>query len=254
MRPWSGGTLPGRAVVDRARCASVRDSTRERKMRALLGVTVIAALLAGCTKDGEKAEDEAWRGAAANAGSQAEVALRYWCDPGASIASIRDSAAGVRSNLRDSASSIRAMMLKSQSEDGAEAHDRLIALADFAAVAHDLGQRATSVTYVEPDAATSDLRSLAVEQTVMVLDRLTPEEAAAFRAGESLHAARRRELAEMHDEQAKAFLAGMSALEARSGEVRRLEETSKAAGLDLEVLDRAAECLGEKLRPLYAVK
>ena len=223
-------------------------------MRTLLGVTVIAALLAGCTKDREKAEDEAWNGTAANAASQAEVALRYWCDPGASIASIRDSAASMRSSLRDSASSIRATMLKSQREDGAESHDRLIALADFVAVAHDLGQRATALTYVEPDAANGDLRYLAVEQRVMVLDRLTPEETAAFRAGESLNAVQRRELAEMHDEQTKAFLAGMSALQARLSDVRRLEKASKADGLDVEVVDRAAECLGEKLRPLYAVK
>ena len=145
-------------------------------------------------------------------------------------------------------------MLKSQSEDGADAHDKLIALADFAAVAHDLGQRATSVTYVEPDAANGDLRYLAVEQRMMVLDRLTPEEAAAFRAGETLDAVQRRELAELHDEQAKAFLAGMSALQERSGEVRRLEAASEAVGLDVEVLDRAAECLGEKLRPLYTLK
>lgn len=221
-------------------------------MRILLGVATIAALLTGCSNGSETAADEAWRGEAAKAASQAEVALRYWCDPGTSLESIRDTANQITSRLRTSASAIRAMMLKNQSEEGAEAHDRLIALADFTAVAYDLGERATSVGYVGPVEPRGKLGYVDPLQLSIAFGRFTPEEKAAYASGDN--ETLRRELAEIHEEQSDAFVAGMTNLKVRSGDVRRLEEAEMVVGLDVDVVDRAAECLGEKLRPRYTVK
>lgn len=225
-------------------------------MRALLGQAAIVVLLAGCAKG--NGDDAAWRAAAAKAISQAEVGLRYWCDPGTSVAAIRDSAAQLRADLRTAAGSVRAMMLQSQSDEGAGEHERLAAMADFAAVAYDLGERATSARYVGPDDAQRDMRYLSLEMKVAVWERLSAEERAAFREGEALEAAHRRELMEMHKEQAQAFAAGSAELQARLKDVKRLEEVAEdngtTIGMDVAVMERAANCLQVKLEPMYRLK
>lgn len=224
-------------------------------MRALLGSLVIAALLLGCTKESVEAKGDGavWRAEVAQAISRAEVGLRYWCDPGTSVEGITGSAAKIRADLRTSAGSVRSMMLESQIEQGASEHGRLVALADFAAVAFDLGGRATSPRYVGPDPkdASLELRALAGS-------RVTDKEMEAVEGLEALRELQNQRLLEMHDEHAQAFAFGLSELQERADRVGRLEEAAKGSGnivgLDVAVVERATECIGEKLAPLYRSK
>ena len=221
-------------------------------MRALLGSWAIAILLVGCAKEsGEaKGDDPAWRAEVAQAISQAEMDLRYWCDPGTSVEGISGSAAQLRTNLRVSAGSVRSMMLESQTEKGATEHDRLIALADFAAMALDLGERVASPRYVGPDP-----RDAPLELRVLAGSRATDAEMDAVKGLDGLEELRDQKLVEMHEEQAQAFSSGLSDLKKRAEEVRRLEEAAKGGGnvigLDVAVVERATQCIGEKFAPLY---
>ena len=222
-------------------------------MRALVCNVAVAVLLVGCTQPDSSGEP--WQAEVARAISQAELGLRYWCDPGTPVKAIRDSAEQLRYSLRTSAGSVRSMMIESQTDEGADEHETLIALADFAAVAYDMGARATSEVYVRPGMESSDLRYVSPTLRASAFERASFEEREAARLSGGGDELIRRELLAMQKEQAQAFHAAVDELQTRLVGVRQLESAAKedgnSIGLDVAVVDRAAQCLGAKLGPLY---
>lgn len=145
-------------------------------MKKLLLPAVIVASLIACgdptsSPDSESKSD--WLVVAADGVSAGEMALRSWCDPGATPVFVSASSTDALHHLRLAAADLRARAALSQQSEILVAHDRLVKLAEFVAAINHLASIVTSTRFIHPS---QQVRSLDPSHRALIYSVLTEEE------------------------------------------------------------------------------